>query len=100
VNHALGYGRPIVAYSRSANGPRHHPEIEYVVDAESGVLLPSFDDELMGVRIAQAFEGGEHTRLRRQIATKSPAPSVSDVADNFEKLFALLAPDSGDNLAR
>jgi glycosyltransferase involved in cell wall biosynthesis len=100
VNHALGYGLPIVAYSRSANGPRHHPEIEYVVDAESGVLLPSFDDELMGARIAQAFERGEHTRLRRQIATKSPAPSVSDVADNFEKLFALLAPDSGDNLAR
>lgn len=47
VNHALSCGVPVVAYERMAEGPRHHPEIAYVIDGVTGALVKHHTEQAM-----------------------------------------------------
>jgi glycosyltransferase involved in cell wall biosynthesis len=90
VNHALAYGLPVVTFSRSAEGPRHHPEIEYVVDGWSGVLIGEVSAEAMARRVSKIFEDGEWLDLRSALSQRSPSPSIADVVENFRELIRVL----------
>lgn len=90
VNHALAYALPVAAFARSAKGPRHHPEIEYVVEGHSGLIVEEPTPRAMVERIVSALGCGELQRLKSKLAETSPAPSINQVAANFETLFSLL----------
>ena len=53
VNHALAYGVPVMAFERTAAGPGHHPEIEYVQDFITGYRVPEYSEDalLEGLRM-------------------------------------------------
>jgi len=53
VNHALAYGLPVVAFDRLRDGPRHHPEIAYVVDDVTGWRVRPATEEAMAALIAE-----------------------------------------------
>ncbi len=90
VNHALAYHLPVAAFGRSPNGPRHHPEIEYVVEGESGLLVASPDPAEMVKRISGAVASGELANLRLALHRKSPAPAISDVVERFQQLIGVI----------
>lgn len=90
VNHALGYRLPVIAFARVPDGPRHHPEIEYVVDGVSGLIVQRPDFTAMGARLSAAVITGELDRVRQRLAISSPAPTIGQVAERFEQLFQQL----------
>jgi glycosyltransferase involved in cell wall biosynthesis len=67
VNHALGYGLPVIAYARGKGMPLHHPEIEYVVQDETGILCREPGDEALARVIVQAHLSGQSGKLRASI---------------------------------
>lgn len=90
VNHALGYRLPVLAFARVPDGPRHHPEIEYVVDGVSGLLVQRPDVAAMGARLSAAVKTGELERVRERLTIASPAPTIGQVAERFEHLLQAL----------
>ena len=55
VNHALAYGLPVVTFRRTPRGPRHHPEIAYVIEGETGWLVDEFEDAALAGRLQEIF---------------------------------------------
>ena len=47
VNHSLSFGIPVVTTKQSANGPYHGPEIEYIIDGETGFKCGKEDEEMI-----------------------------------------------------
>jgi glycosyltransferase involved in cell wall biosynthesis len=47
VNHAFIFDCPVVSFSQTEKGPFHSPEIEYVVENETGFLIPDLSVEKM-----------------------------------------------------
>lgn len=83
VNHALAYDLPVVAFPRMPGGPRHHPEIEYVVPDETGFLVDDFSAAAMGDAIAAAWWDGRLSKLRRAMSQRKNGPTVAEFADSF-----------------
>lgn len=67
VNHALAYHLPIVAFGRGKGLPLHHPEIEYVVPSETGVLCHTPGERAFADAILNAWRNGEIARLKETI---------------------------------
>jgi glycosyltransferase involved in cell wall biosynthesis len=47
VNHAFIFDCPVISFSQTENGPFHSPEIEYVLESETGFLIPDLSVEKM-----------------------------------------------------
>lgn len=90
VNHALAYGLPVVAFKRTAAGPRHHPEIEYVRPRESGILVDRPTAASMATDLVSAIRNGAHIQLKEKLRHRSPAPDVQDVVSKFIELSSHL----------
>ena len=93
VNHALAYCVPVVAFARSGSGPLHHPEIEYVVDGKTGVLVPGHTAQDMSEVVIAAYASGLHRRLRSKMALSGHLPSLESVADKCSTLLKLMPID-------
>jgi glycosyltransferase involved in cell wall biosynthesis len=86
VNHALAYALPVVAFARSTRGPYHHPEIEYVIDGVSGLLLPTGGAAELGAAIAEAHADGRLTAMRSRMAEQPTVPTIADIVERFGRL--------------
>ena len=77
VNHALAYGVPVIAYARMEDGPAHHPEIAYVVDGVTGVVVKKYTELALREALIHAVVGGMSPRERY-------GPNINDfVAQNL-----------------
>ncbi|MCK4798026.1 MAG: glycosyltransferase family 4 protein, partial [Spirochaetes bacterium] len=43
VNHSFCFGCPVVSFKRGENGPFHGPEVEYVINGNTGFLAKNYD---------------------------------------------------------
>lgn len=66
VNHALAYGLPVALYARTARGPAHRPEADYVVDDVTGCVVPEYSDAAMVEALSDFFR--RHPEPRRSFA--------------------------------
>jgi len=55
VNHALAYGVPVVLFEQSQSGPRHHPEVEYVVNDVTGWRVGPATPEALAAKLVDLF---------------------------------------------
>jgi glycosyltransferase involved in cell wall biosynthesis len=55
VNHAFAFDCPVISFKQTEKGPFHSPEIEYVVDHETGFLIPELSVEKMADKIVSYF---------------------------------------------
>ena len=53
VNHAFIFDCPVISFLQTEKGPFHSPEIEYVIDNETGFLIPNLSVEKMATVILQ-----------------------------------------------
>ncbi len=68
VNHALGYGVPVLAYERTPAGPHHHPEIEYVENGISGYLVRPYTEDGLFCALKEILsEGSPRVRLQGKL---------------------------------
>jgi glycosyltransferase involved in cell wall biosynthesis len=51
VNHAFAFGCPVISFEQGENGPFHSPEVEYVLNGETGFLVKEHSPEA----IAEVF---------------------------------------------
>jgi glycosyltransferase involved in cell wall biosynthesis len=56
VNHAFIFDCPVVSFLQTENGPFHSPEIEYVVENETGFLIPDLSVEKMANAIVSYLQ--------------------------------------------
>lgn len=90
INHALSYGLPVIAFSRHPAGPRHHPEIEYVVPGKTGILVNTPTSKAMSDAIIESTWSHDLHDLKAGLATREVVPTISDVVGNFGKVFEFL----------
>ncbi|NVJ47136.1 MAG: glycosyltransferase [Cytophagia bacterium] len=55
VNHAFCYGCPAVTFAQDENGPFHSPEIEYLIDGQTGFQIPVKDLNVMADTVLEYF---------------------------------------------
>ena len=58
VNHAFAFDCPVVSFKQTKTGPFHSPEIEYVVQNETGFLIPNLSVTLMAEKILEYLQDG------------------------------------------
>ena len=87
VNHALAYRLPVIAFARSAEGPLHHPEIEYVEPGVSGILAPGRSAVTLAQTIVDAHRSGASARLKASLAIWADAPSLDKMTAAFGRLI-------------
>lgn len=63
VNHAFIFDCPVISFLQTEKGPFHSPEIEYVVDNETGFLIPDLSVEKMAETIINYLQN-EPMQLR------------------------------------
>ena len=63
VNHAFIFDCPVISFSQTEKGPFHSPEIEYVVENETGFLIPDLSVEKMANAIV-AYLQNEPLQLK------------------------------------
>ena len=56
VNHAFAFDCPVVSFKQTKTGPFHSPEIEYVVQNETGFLIPNLSVTLMAEKILEYLQ--------------------------------------------
>lgn len=56
VNHVFCLGVPVITQETSENGPFHGPEVEYIVNGETGFICKNGDQNLMADRVIECFE--------------------------------------------
>ena len=66
INHAFAFGTPVVTFKRGENGPFHSPEVEYIVNYETGYLAKSFDLDDMVAFIYEYFRNEEKQRFMKE----------------------------------
>lgn len=71
INHALAYGLPVVAYDRIPGGPRHHPEIAYVVDGITGWRVRPATETAFVDTIFRSLSGSSPPRQRLGVRLES-----------------------------
>jgi len=52
VNHALNFDCPVVTWQKGINGPFHSPEIEYLIDQETGYFVQEQTIEAMSLIVS------------------------------------------------
>jgi glycosyltransferase involved in cell wall biosynthesis len=69
VNHVLAYGLPVVAFSETSGGPKHHPEICYVQPRRTGVLVDEYNASAMARGLLELFRepGGPRAAYAQNI---------------------------------
>jgi glycosyltransferase involved in cell wall biosynthesis len=93
VNHALGYGVPVVAYERSREGPFHHPEIAYVRDHATGWRVQDHSEEAMAELIDSLFQDQVSPKLRLARSIRAFVESnllLEHYVDDFERVDAFI----------
>lgn len=56
VNHAFCFGLPVITQAGDKNGPFHSPEIEYIIDGETGFICQKGNKEEMTQAITKVFD--------------------------------------------
>ena len=56
VNHAFCFALPVVTQKKGEAGPYHGPEIEYIVDGQTGFLCDNGDKEQMAQKITEILK--------------------------------------------
>jgi glycosyltransferase involved in cell wall biosynthesis len=93
VNHALGYGVPVVAYERSREGPFHHPEIAYVRDHATGWRVQDHSEEAMAELIDSLFRDQVSPKLRLAKSIRAFVESnllLEHYVDDFKQVHAFI----------
>ncbi len=89
VNHALAYGVPVVAYARGRGLPHNGPEIEYVVEGQTGLLCRHAGDDALFQVLFDAISGNASEKLKRTI------PAYVDAKMRLENVVANFARADG-----
>jgi glycosyltransferase involved in cell wall biosynthesis len=55
VNHAFCFDCPVMSFEQQENGPFHSPEVEYVINDETGFLLPVHSAESLAYALNNYF---------------------------------------------
>ena len=87
VNHALAYGLPVAAFPRTPAGPFHHPEIEYVVHDQTGLLVDRYDTAAMADAVIAAFRNSRLGAIRAKMATAPQGPTIESFVANFGRVL-------------
>jgi glycosyltransferase involved in cell wall biosynthesis len=89
VNHAFIFDCPIVSFQQNENGPFHGPEVEYVVNNETGFLVPDLSVEKMADTIAhylqnESLQERMKEHIKRKMETLSPENMLKGFTDAIE----------------
>ena len=87
VNHASAYALPVAVFPRSPQGPFHHPEIQYVIEGYTGLLVAEYSDRAMADAIVAAYRSGALDRMRQTMKQTPPGPTIDDMVRNFGNLL-------------
>lgn len=90
VNHALAYALPVIAFARSQSGPRHHPEIEYVVNGVTGILVDQPTLDAMADTLIANIAVGAQFRLKECLLNGERQPTLDKVVAQFGRLIGAL----------
>ena len=66
INHAFMFDCPIVSFAKTATIPFHGPELAYVVENETGFLIPDLSVELMADKILEYLHNEPLQRSMKQ----------------------------------
>ena len=86
VNHALAYSLPIAAFPRRRNGPHHHPEIAYIVEGETGLLVQPPTPDALARAIVESYVSGRLEAMRDMISHNPVVPTIEDMVTRFGTL--------------
>jgi len=56
INHAYCFDLPVVTYRQGSNGPFHSPEIDYLENGETGMLVEPYDIEALTACVLQLHQ--------------------------------------------
>ena len=93
INHALAYGVPIVAFQSGQRGEFHGPEIAYVVNDETGLLVaPDTGATGMAAAVIELWQDpGRFERLKRKIpGFVDKKLQIETMVRNFRAVDAIL----------
>jgi glycosyltransferase involved in cell wall biosynthesis len=85
VNHALNFDCPVVTFKQKEDGPFHSPEIEYLVDGETGFVV----EEHTAGALAETVDGylsDETLAARMQVNIRQMIEKTCSI-ENFIKGF-------------
>lgn len=91
VNHALAYNLPVVCFARTALGPLHNPEIEYVVDGKTGILAFTPSAHALAEAAILAYRKGLHKAIADALRGGTDLPTIESMTANFKFLLQILS---------
>jgi len=91
VNHALAYGLPVAVFPQRRNGPHHHPEIAYVVDSETGLLVQPPTPDALARAIVDSYVSGRLATMRNTLWHHPTVPTIESMVARFGALPGITA---------
>jgi hypothetical protein len=84
INHALGYGLPVICFRRSATGPCHGSEIDHLKPGITGYFVEDHTAAAMAERLTSLFADGHDFKLRHAAAIEGYVGANLSIARMFE----------------
>jgi glycosyltransferase involved in cell wall biosynthesis len=90
INHAFMFDCPVISFDKCGNEPFHGPELDYVVDNETGFLIPDFSVEKMAQKIMdyllneplqQAMKKHIQDKMNNQLTIENMVLGFTDAVD-------------------
>lgn len=97
VNHAFCFGLPVVTQKKGETGPYHGPEIEYVVNGQTGFLCDNSDKKQMAQKIIDIFKND--LRFDHSVSTyckQNLSPRI--MIDGIKEAVFFVTKNDGVNL--
>lgn len=63
INHALGYGLPVVCFRRTNAGPFHGSEITHLHDGITGFFVEDYDVQKFAEKLKSLFQSDPHMKI-------------------------------------
>ena len=86
VNHALNFDCPVMTFKQKENGPFHSPEIEYLVDGQTGFIVEEHSAEALAKTVDQ-YLSDEQLTAHMQVKIREMIEKTCSL-ENFIKGFA------------
>lgn len=97
VNHAFCFGLPVVTQKKGEIGPYHGPEIEYVVNGQTGFLCDNGDKEQMAQKIIEIFKNDLYFGHRASTYCKQNL-SLRIMIDGIKDAISFVTKNGGVNI--
>jgi glycosyltransferase involved in cell wall biosynthesis len=90
VNHAFAFDCPVATFQKTADGPHHGPEIEYVLPNKTGIVAPVFNSNKLADDIFYYLKSAENqsfmrNEVRSLLETKA---SISQMVQGFKSVIS------------